>query len=107
MLFASKFEEICPAKMQDFVCFISGAYTSAKLVVGVKDFESEVLWDMMLVNGQNYSGSTGPVDVDAVDGRISCFSDGAGRQISSSIYVATPAPKSAANAQLHQSHYGF
>ena len=60
--------------------------------MGVKDFESEVLWDMMLVNSQNYSGSSGPVDVEA-DGGTSCFfSDGAGRQISSSIHVVTPAP---------------
>ena len=44
-----------------------------------------------MVNGKNYSGSTGPVGVEA-DGRISCFSDGAGRQMSSSTYVVMPAP---------------
>ena len=40
---------------------------------------------------QNYSGSTGPVCVEA-EGGISCFSDGAGREKGSSIYADTPAP---------------
>ena len=62
----------------------------SSLTLDVKDFETEVLWDTMMVNGKNYSGSTGPVGVGA-DGRISCFSDGAGRQMSSSIYVVMPA----------------
>ena len=54
-------------------------------------FTTEVLWDTRVVNCQNYSGSTGPVGVEA-DGEISCFSDGAGREKGSSIYADTPAP---------------
>ena len=50
----------------------------ASLSLDVKDLETEVLWDTMVVNFQNYSGSTGPVVVEA-DGGISRFSDGAGR----------------------------
>ena len=42
-----------------------------------QDFETEVFWDTMVVNCQNYSGSTGPVGVEA-DGEFSCFSEGAG-----------------------------
>ena len=38
-----------------------------------------MLWNTLVVYGQNYSGSTGPVSVEA-DGEISCFSDGAGRE---------------------------
>ena len=38
-----------------------------------------MLWDTLVVYGQNYSGSTGPVAVEA-DGEISCFSDGACRE---------------------------
>ena len=50
-----------------------------------------------MVNCQNYSGSTGPVGVEA-DGEISCFS----------VYLRRHAsPNSAADAQLHQSHCGF
>ena len=44
----------------------------ASLTLDVKDFESEVLWDSMVVNCQNCNGSTGPVGVE-VDGEISCF----------------------------------
>ena len=43
------------------------------------------------MNGKNYRGSIGPVGGEA-DGRISCFSGGAGRQMSSSIYADMPAP---------------
>ena len=42
-----------------------------------QDFESEVFWDTMVGNCQNYSGSTGPLGVEA-DGEISCSSEGAG-----------------------------
>ena len=57
-----------------------------------KDFRTEVLWDTRVVNWQNYSGSTGPVGVEA-DGEISCFSDGAGREKGWSIYAdISPAP---------------
>ena len=38
----------------------------------VKNFRTEVLWDMMVLNSQNYSESTGPVGAEA-DGEISCF----------------------------------
>ena len=63
------------------------------LTLDVKDFRTEVLWDTMVVNCQNCSGSTGPVGVEA-DGEISCFSDGAGRDKSWSINadMTTPAP---------------
>ena len=43
----------------------------------VKYFRTEVLWDTLVVYGQNYSGSTGPVGFEA-DGEFSGFSDGAG-----------------------------
>ena len=49
----------------------------ASLTLDVKDFETEVLWDTVVVNCRIYSGSTGPVGVEA-DGEVSCFSDGAG-----------------------------
>ena len=32
----------------------------ASLTLDVKDFETEVLWETMVVNSQNYSGSPGP-----------------------------------------------
>ena len=38
----------------------------------VKDFKYEVFWDTMVVNCQKYSGSTGPVGVEA-DGRSLVF----------------------------------
>ena len=44
----------------------------ASLTLDVKDFETEVLWDTVVVNCRIYSGSTGPVGVEA-DGEISCF----------------------------------
>ena len=51
----------------------------ASLTLDVEDFNTEMLWDTMVVNGQNYSGLTFLVDVEA-DGEISCSSDGAGRE---------------------------
>ena len=51
-------------------CVIKLAY---RLTLDVKDFRTEVLWDTMVVNGQNYSGSTGPVGAET-DDEISGFS---------------------------------
>ena len=42
----------------------------ASLTLDVKDFETEVLWDTMVVNCQYYSGSTGPVGVEADVGSL-------------------------------------
>ena len=41
-----------------------------------QDFATEVFWDMMMGNCENYNGSTGPVGVEA-HGEISCFSEAA------------------------------
>ena len=59
----------------------------------VKVFRTQVLWYTLVVYGQNYSGSTGPVGVVA-DGEITCFSDEAGREKGWSMYtdMMTPAP---------------
>ena len=59
----------------------------------VKDFRTEVLWETMVVNSQNYSGSTDPVGVEA-DGEISCFLAGAGPEKNWTMYadMTTPAP---------------
>ena len=57
----------------------------------VKDFATEVFWDTLVVN---YSGSSGPVGVEA-DGEIFCCSDGAGQEKGWSIcagMLPTPAP---------------
>ena len=42
----------------------------ASLTLDVKDFKTEVFWDTMVVNCQNYSRSTGPVGVEACDIRF-------------------------------------
>ena len=51
--------------------------------VGCEGLLDWMLWDTLVVYGQNYSGSTGPVGVEP-DGEISCFffffSDGAGQK---------------------------
>ena len=51
----------------------------ASLKLDVKGFETEVLWDTVVVNCRICSESTGLVGVEA-DGEISCFSDEAGRE---------------------------
>ena len=49
---------------------------TSPITLQVKDFATEVFWDTLVVNGNNYSGSSGPVGVEA-DGEISWSSDGA------------------------------
>jgi len=55
----------------------------------VNDFNTEAVWDTLVVNGKNYSGSSGPVGVMA-DGQISWFSDGAGQEKGWFICVGLP-----------------
>lgn len=55
----------------------------------VNDFSTEAVWDTLVVNGNNYSGSTGPVGVTA-DGQISWSSDGDGQDKGWSICVGIP-----------------
>jgi len=61
----------------------------------VKDFTTEVFWDTLVVNGKNYSGSSGPVGVEA-DGQIYWSSDGAGEEkgwsICAGMTTAAPTP---------------
>ena len=57
----------------DSSCVIKLAYL---LMLDVKKLRTEVMWDTMVVNGQNYSGSTRPVNLRQTV--ISCFSDGVG-----------------------------
>ena len=65
-----------PSNMKCYVNFRKELYANVVLPSG-KTFESEVFWDTMVGNCQNYSGSTGPLGVEA-DGEISCSSEGAG-----------------------------
>jgi len=70
---------------------------ASPITLQVKDFATEVFWDTLVVNGNNYSGSSGPVGVEA-DGEISWSSDGASEEKGWSICagmptaVPTPAP---------------
>ena len=62
---------------------------ASNLILQVKDFSTEVVWDALVVNGQNYSGSNGPVGVEAT-GEIFWSSDGGSQDKGWSICVGIP-----------------